>query len=300
MIDRQHLKIIKAIYTCGSMTEAAASLHLSQSALSHAMKKVETTYKVPVWRKEGRKLVLTQAGRSILGLAERVLPQFEHTESMLHRMAQGKQGILRIGMECHPCFEWLLKVVAPFLKAYPDADVDVRRAFSFGGLQALHGFDIDLLLTPDPLRLDTITYTPVFNYEQVLVMSTSHPLASKSFIQPVDLCSETLITYPVELSRLDVFCQFLTPANCAVKAHKTIETTEIMLQMVAAGRGVTALPKWLIQELDEQSELAFRSLGEPGIHKTLYLGHRKGGDPFGLVDKFIEMALSGLHNDDGE
>ncbi|MCP3705279.1 MAG: LysR family transcriptional regulator, partial [Alteromonas sp.] len=248
MIDRQHLRIVRAIDAEGTMTEAAKSLFLTQSALSHAMKKLEAHFDVPLWKKDGRRLTLTQAGQSVLGLAHRVLPQFEHTEAQLRRFADGKQGILRIGMECYPCFEWLLKVVAPFLKAFPDVDVDVRRAFSFGGLQALHGYDIDILLTPDPLSLDTITYTPVFEYEQVLVMDKYHPLAKKPFITPQDLSSETLITYPVELSRLDVFTHFLTPANCTVKQHKTIETTEIILQMVAAGRGVTALPKWLIDE----------------------------------------------------
>ena len=293
MIDRQHLRIVRAIDAEGTMTEAAKSLFLTQSALSHAMKKLEAHFDVPLWKKDGRRLTLTQAGQSVLGLAHRVLPQFEHTEAQLRRFADGKQGILRIGMECYPCFEWLLKVVAPFLKAFPDVDVDVRRAFSFGGLQALHGYDIDILLTPDPLSLETITYTPVFEYEQVLVMDEHHPLAEKPYIAPQDLSNETLITYPVELSRLDVFTHFLTPANCTVRQHKTIETTEIILQMVAAGRGVTALPKWLIDESKESDLLTCRSLGEQGVSKTLYLGHRKAQDVLGFVDDFI--ALSQMH-----
>ena len=293
MIDRQHLRIVRAIDAEGTMTEAAKSLFLTQSALSHAMKKLEAHFEVPLWKKEGRRLTLTQAGQSVLSLAHRVLPQFEHTEAQLRRFADGKQGILRIGMECYPCFEWLLKVVAPFLKAFPDVDVDVRRAFSFGGLQALHGYDIDILLTPDPLSLDTIAYTPVFEYEQVLVMDKHHPLADKPFIKPQDLSNETLITYPVELSRLDILTHFLTPANCTVRQHKTIETTEIILQMVAAGRGVTALPKWLIDESKERDLLTYRSLGEVGVSKTLYLGHRKAQDVLGFVDDFI--ALSQAH-----
>ena len=293
MIDRQHLRIVRAIDAEGTMTEAAKSLFLTQSALSHAMKKLDAHFEVPLWKKEGRRLTLTQAGQSVLGLAHRVLPQFEHTEAQLRRFADGKQGILRIGMECYPCFKWLLKVVAPFLKAFPDVDVDVRRAFSFGGLQALHGYDIDILLTPDPLSLDTIAYTPVFEYEQVLVMDKHHPLADKPFIKPQDLSNETLITYPVELSRLDIFTHFLTPANCTVRQHKTIETTEIILQMVAAGRGVTALPKWLIDESKERDLLTYRSLGEVGVSKTLYLGHRKAQDVLGFVDDFI--ALSQAH-----
>lgn len=290
MIERQHLKIIHAINKHGTMTEAAKSLFVTQSALSHAMKKLEVNFSLPLWEKEGRTLVLTQAGKTLLGLSQRVLPQFEHTEAQLHRMAEGKQGILRIGMECHPCFEWLLKVVAPFLKAYPDVDVDVRRAFSFGGLQALHGYDIDLLLTPDPLHLSSIDYTGVLNYEQVLVMDSNHPLREFSYIKPEHLANEVLITYPVETNRLDIFTGFLTPVGASVKQHRTIETTEIILQMVAAGRGVTAMPKWLIEEAKESSRLAYRPLGKSGLQKTLYLGHRKHSDPIDFVDEFITLA----------
>lgn len=289
MIDRQHLRIVKAIETHGTVTEAAKSLFLTQSALSHAIKKLEASFNVPLWEKDGRRLRLTQAGTSVLALAERLLPQFEHTEAQLKRFSEGKQGILRIGMECHPCFEWLLKIVAPFLKAYPDVDVDVMRAFSFGGLQALHGYDIDLLLTPDPLKLKTIAYTPIFEYEQVLVMHASHHLAQKSYISPDDLFNETLITYPVEKSRLDIFVQFLTPANGSVKRHKTIETTEIILQMVAANRGVTALPSWLIKEIDDPS-LVYRPLGETGLPKTLFIGYRRANDALGFVEEFIKLA----------
>ncbi|WP_288388294.1 LysR family transcriptional regulator [uncultured Alteromonas sp.] len=290
MIERQHLKIISAIHKHGTMTEAAKSLFVTQSALSHSMKKLEASFSLPLWQKEGRTLVLTQAGKSLVGLSQRVLPQFEHTEAQLRRMAEGKQGILRIGMECHPCFEWLLKVVAPFLKAFPDVDVDVRRAFSFGGLQALHGYDIDLLLTPDPLHVDAISYTGVLDYEQVLVMHNKHPLADCDYIKPKQLANEVVITYPVETNRLDIFSGFLTPAGASVKQHRTIETTEIILQMVAAGRGVTALPKWLVDEAKESAVLTYKPLGEKGLQKTLYLGHRKEVDPIGFVDEFISLA----------
>ncbi|HRF79549.1 MAG TPA: LysR substrate-binding domain-containing protein, partial [Flavobacteriales bacterium] len=66
--------------------------------------------------------------------------------------------------------------------------------------------------------------------------------------EPKHLAGETLITYPVSIDRLDVFSRFLTPAGVLPKRHKLIETTDIMLQMVACGRGVAALPRWLVEE----------------------------------------------------
>lgn len=291
MLERHHLKIIAAIHEHGTLTEAAERMHLTQSALSHSMRKLEQALGTPLWEKDGRRLRLTHGGMTVLNLAQRILPQIEHTEEQLYEIAEGKQGALRIGMECHPCYQWLLRVVRPFLIAYPGVDVDVRQKFTFGGLQALHGYDIDLLLTPDPLHLPSVVYKAVFDYEQVLVMSQSHPLAGKPWLSPEDLGSEVLFTYPVEPSRLDIFSHFLTPAGCGVKRHKWIETTEILLQMVSAGRGVGALPLWLVEEQNDDLGLTTARLGKHGLKKSLHLGYRKTDTNAPFVNAFIDMAL---------
>ena len=150
MIERNHFNILQEVSKLGSLTAAASSLNLTQSALSHTIKKLEQQIGAKVWEKEGRELHLTQVGRQILNTANRLLPQFEHLEEVVLRMAEGEQGILRIGMECHPCYQWLLKVVPPFLKSCPKIDIDVKQKFKFGGMAALYSYDIDMLVTPDP------------------------------------------------------------------------------------------------------------------------------------------------------
>ncbi|MFX4635605.1 LysR substrate-binding domain-containing protein, partial [Acinetobacter baumannii] len=87
-----------------------------------------------------------------------------------------ERGALRIGMECHPCYQWLLKIVSPYLAAWPAVDVDVKQKFQFGGIGALFGYEIDMLVTPDPLYKAGLVFEPVFDYEQVLVVGPGHPL----------------------------------------------------------------------------------------------------------------------------
>lgn len=292
MIERSHLAILREVHRLGSLTAAAEALYLSQSALSHSMKKLEQQIGTPVWSKSGRSLHFTQAGFYLLRLAERVLPQFEHAEVQMQQFASGQRGTLRIGMECHPCYQWLLKVVHPYLQGWPDVDVDVKQKFQFGGLGALFGYEIDVLVTPDPLLRPGIRYIPVFDYEQVLVVSAQSPLAAEEYIAPDMLLDKTLITYPVEQSRLDVYSQFLTPAKCSPRKHKLIETTDIMLQMVAAGRGVAALPKWLAKEYEEKMPIVAVRLGETGIHKHIHLGVRETDLDIDYLSAFISLADS--------
>jgi len=290
MIERIHLSIVREVDRRGSLTAAADVLCLTQSALSHTVKKLESGLGTPVWTREGRSLRLTEAGEYLLNLAERVLPQLEHAERLMRQFARGERGLLRIGMECHPCYQWLLKVVAPYLAAWPEVDVDVKQRFQFGGLKALGAYEIDLLVTPDPLFRPGLNFVPVFDYEQVLVVGSSHRLAGRPCAQPHDLSDEVLITYPVDLERLDIYNQFLLPAGCAPRERKAIETTDIMLQMVASGRGVAALPRWLVEEYAGRMPVAPVRLGQQGVFKQIFLGTREVDAGTAYLEAFVEIA----------
>lgn len=290
MIERTHLTIIREVDRLGSLTAAAGELCLTQSALSHAIKKLEQGLGTDIWLREGRSLRLTQAGHYLLEIANRLLPQLEQVDERLRQYAKGERGTLRIGMECHPCYQWLLKIVAPYLARWPDVDVDVKQRFQFGGIGALFGFEIDLLVTPDPLYKPGLRFEPVFDYEQVLVVSRRHVLASATHVEPEQIGSEVLITYPVEIERLDIYNQFLQPAGISPKRHKVIETTDIMLQMVASGRGVAALPRWLVEEYAEKMEVVPVRLGRQGIAKQIFLGARETDIGVDYLRAFVELA----------
>lgn len=290
MLERSHLLVVREVERKGSLTAAADTLNLTQSALSHAVKKLEQQLGTPVWTREGRALRLTQAGAYLLGLANRLLPQFELAEARMKQYAQGERGTLRIGMECAPCYQWLLKVVSPYLTRWPDVDVDVKQRFQFGGIGALLGYEIDVLVTPDPLKRAELHFQPVFDYEQVLVVGDDHALAGEAYVTPEQLAEEVLITYPVETDRLDIYTQFLTPANTVPKRHKVIETTDIILQMVASGRGVAALPRWLVEEYASWMPLTVVQLGKKGIAKQIFLGTRKTDDNIDYLAAFLKDA----------
>ncbi len=290
MLERIHLAVVQQVDKQGSLTAAAGVLHVTQSALSHTMRKLEQQLGTEIWRREGRNLQLTQAGQYLLAVANRVLPQLDLAEERLGQFAQGERGSLRIGMECHPCYQWLLKIVSPYLSAWPDVDVDVKQKFQFGGIGALFGYEIDLLVTPDPLYKPGLKFEPVFDYEQVLVVNKDHALANVDYAKPKDLDREVLISYPVDIDRLDIYNQFLLPAGIAPRRHKAIETTDIMMQMVASGRGVAALPRWLVQEYAEKLDVVPVKLGKHGIAKQIFLGMRETEAVIDYLQTFMDLA----------
>ncbi|WBU65452.1 LysR family transcriptional regulator [Paracoccus aerodenitrificans] len=286
MIDIQPLAILREVERSGNLTLAADRLFLTQSAVSHAVKRFEERHGVTLWEREGRRLRLTAAGEYLLALANRVLPQLEHGATVIEDYARGRRGAVRVGMECHPCQDWLMRVVDPFLAAWPDVDLDVTSAFQFGGLAALLGHEIDVLVTPDPIERPGLTYVPVFDYELVLAVARDHPLAEKSSAAPSDLTAETLVSYPIARERLDIYSQFLVPAGALPRRHRTVETTDLMLRLVASGRAVSATPDWLLRDVAGVSALR---IGD-GIRKSIHLGLRSGPDWPAYLRNFVDMA----------
>jgi LysR family transcriptional regulator for metE and metH len=124
----------------------------------------------------------------------------------------------------------------------------------------------------------------------VLVVSRDHPLAKVAYVKPEQLTGEVLITYPVAIDRLDIYTQFLTPAGITPRRQKAIETTDIMLQMVASDRGVAALPRWLAEEYAAKMPVVPVRLGRHGIAKQIFLGAREADFEIDYLEAFVELA----------
>ncbi len=294
MIEPSHLKIMLALHEKGTLTQAADSLCLTQSALSHQIRYLEKKLEVKLWQRCGRRLRLTAAGELLLQTAYQVLPALSQTENAIKALADGQQGLLRIGVECFPCHEWLTKVVAKFLTELPNIDIDIIRQFQFSGLEGLKNHHVDLLITPDINEQKEILNIPLFQYQQVLVVANQHPLAQYSHIQAKQLSDQQLLTFPIEQQRLDIFKRFLWPANVQPKTHKKIESLALMLQLVEHQRGVCVLPLWLAEAYQQQFNISLLTIGEQGIYSTLYATIKEQDQQVSYLQSFVELAKQSL------
>jgi len=274
----------------GTLTQAADALFLTQSALSHQIRHLEKKLNVKLWQRCGRRLRLTDAGELLLKTAKQVMPALLQTESALKAMAEGQQGVLRIGVECFPCHDWLTKVVAQFLIDKPNIDIDIIRQFQFSGLQGLLHHHVDLLITPDIGEHEALLNVALFEYEQVLLVANDHPLSKQKSIFPAQLQDQTLFTFPIEKQRLDIFNQFLWPENIEPKKHKQLESVAIILQMVSHQRGVCVLPEWLADNYANQYQVSKLRLGEKGVFKTLYATLKKQDKNISYIEHFMDIG----------
>ena len=273
-IEFRHLRTIKAIHEAGGLGRAADLLNMTQSALSHQIKGLEDQTGVELFVRRSKPLKLSAAGQRLLRAAERILPEVAALEQEFSGLREGKAGRLHIAIECHACFEWLFPVLENFRKTWGDVDVDIRPGLAFDALPALMKEEVDLVVSSDPEDLPGISFEPLFDYAPVFVASSQHPLAQKPFIEADDFRGQTLITYPVERSRLDIFSQLLTPAKVEPAQIRQAELTAVILLLVASNRGVAVLPDWVVREVKYSSDYITRPLTEKGLTRRLYAAVR--------------------------
>lgn len=291
-IELRHLRTLVALRDTGSLVEAADKVFLTQSALSHQIKELESRIGCPLFVRKTRPVRFTSAGSRLLRLADEVLPLVHSSELDLVRLAGGESGRIFMAIECHSCFEWLLPAIDSYRDRWPDVEMDIASGFHFAPLPALARGDLDLVITADPVEELGVYYYPLFSYEAQLALSKEHPLVAKPWVEPGDLASEVLISYPVDRARLDIFKNFLEPAAVEPKRVRHAELTTMIVQLVVSGRGVACLPNWALYEYNAKDYLVVKSLGEEGVWPTLFAAVRKDQADAPFMQGFFETARS--------
>ncbi|MDE4098671.1 MULTISPECIES: LysR family transcriptional regulator [Rhodobacterales] len=289
-IEFRHLRTIKAIHEAGGLARAAEQLNITQSALSHQIKGLEEQAGVELFLRRSKPMKLSPAGLRLLRLAEQVLPQVEAAQAEFSNLREGHAGRMHIAIECHACFEWLFPVLEAFRKSWSDVDVDIRPGLAFDALPALQKEEVDLVVSSDPDTLPGVEFIELFDYRPVFVASSQNPLAAKPYIEAEDFRDQTLITYPVEKSRLDVFSQLLTPAGVEPASIRQVELTAVILLLVASNRGVSVLPDWVVREVKYSSDYVTRPLTAEGITRRLYAAVRSEDREKPYMQELIRLA----------
>ena len=289
-LEFRHLRTIKAIHEAGGLARAADILHITQSALSHQVKGLEEQTGVELFVRRAKPLKLSAAGHKLLRLADKILPEIAATEAEFDALRQGRAGRLHIAIECHACFEWLFPVLEHFRRAWPDIDIDIRPGLAFSALAALGREEVDLVISSDPETLDHITFNPLFDYSPTFIAASNSPLAQKPYVTAEDFADQTLITYPVDRARSDVFTQLLTPNHVEPKAHRQVELTTVILMLVASGRGVAVLPDWVLREVKYQPDYITKPVTEKGLTKRLYAATRTEDTTEPYMSHFLRLA----------
>lgn len=270
LLELRHLKTLIAVKESGTISRAAQLLNVTQSALSHQVKALEDQYQASLFERKTNPVAFTAAGQRLLDLAQQVLPLVETAERDLARLAGSGTGKLRISVECHTCFDWLMPSMDALRERWPEVEQDIVSGFQADPIGLLHQDRADVAIVSDLDDAEPdMVFHPLFEFEMVALLPLNHPYLAKPYLEAQDFAGQALITYPVPDEMLDLVRQVLKPAGIE-PPRRTTELTVGMLQLVASGRGFAALPLWAVNGYLERGYVARQRIGPDGLTGRLY------------------------------
>ena len=289
MLEVRHLRSLVAIAEAKNLSAAAERVHVTQSALSHQLRAIEDHYDVALFERTRQGLKPTQAGERMLALARDVLSRVGDAERDLLRLKDDARGELRIALECHTCFDWLMPVTGEFRRRWPEVEVDLVAGFHPDPLALIAGGKADLVIATQRPKGRDYAALPLFRFEILLVLPVEHRLRARRRVEAADLEGETLITYPVPPSRIDLIREVLEPSGVTLQ-RRTAELTVAILQLVASRRGIAALPNWGVQSYVDHDYVIAKRIGAKGLWNDLYAVTPKRHASKRYVQEFVAIV----------
>jgi DNA-binding transcriptional LysR family regulator len=275
-LDLRLLRMFATLARVGSYTRTAALLHVTQSAISHGMKRLEEQLDCKLIYRKGKTTHLTPEGRHFLGQILRVLDSLDRAaESMSSRAeSRGKLSVTLSGSMAHAI---LAPVLREFRESYPEVSIVVRLEDSPRAIEEVEEGRSDLALVVDHQLPKGLKAHPLFRDRLQLLFSPLHAWAQKQRITVEELGREHLLLYQRNSVTFRQTEDYLLRCGLRLGSYVEIPSFEIMKQLARLGLGVALMAPWAASKELEEGSLATLPTPRSQILRSwavIHQGHR--------------------------
>lgn len=194
-MDIRQLKVFSSVVHTGSFTAAAEQLHIAQSAVSIAVKKLEQSLGVTLFDRAERKIKLTAEGQHLYERAKFLLYEFQQTELQLQELKGGQRGTVRLGTSAMLGSYYLPEQIAAFRARYPGINFQVTGEGTNRAQEQLLAGEIDMAMINLHKVSPAIEAHPLIDEPIVACVAQDHPLAAQTAIDFKTFAAEPLALY---------------------------------------------------------------------------------------------------------
>jgi DNA-binding transcriptional LysR family regulator len=243
-MELRHLRSFLAVAEELHFSRAARRLHMAQSPLSQQIQRLERELGVQLFRRNRRRVELTDAGLAMLDHARRALDHAEQAAGAARAAGAGRAGRLDVGFLATAALALLPAVLPPFREAAPDATLRLTEAGSQDLLGALHRGELDVAFTRPPAPTAELSTTVVWREPVIAVLPAAHRLCAGPDLDLADPRDEDFVTFP-RWSAPEFYDHLLAACHDAGFAPRIVQEALAMptvVGLVAAGLGVALVP----------------------------------------------------------
>jgi DNA-binding transcriptional LysR family regulator len=290
-VEISQLEVFLAVAREGGFSRAAEKLYRTQSAVSQAIRKLESELGEPLFDRSTREGVMTDAGHVLQEYAERLLNLRENAREALAELRELQKGKLVVGANEFTAL-YLLRVLAEFRRLHPAIRIVVQRSLGSQIPDDVRRHNSEFgVLTYDPQDPELASVV-VYSDELIFVVPPQHPLARESQVSIRQLGAESFVAHivssPYREKVIQAFEKHKTPLHMGVE----LPTLQAIKRFVAMGNGVAFLPEISVEDEIAHGELVRIPVQELRVHRKLRLIYRKSAALSHAGQAFLKIAES--------
>lgn len=294
MIEISNLRCFIAVAEELHFGRAAARLNMTQPPLSRQIQLLERNMGCPLFRRTSRSVVITEAGRTFLPEARRVLRLLENAQNTARTIALGHSGIVRCGFTAATAYKFLPTLIRKLTERIPNSALELREMVSFRQIAALDAGELEVALVRPTIDSRKYYRRLVAREKLVLAIPTDHPMCERASVRWSDLDGIDFITYDsVEAKYFDdLVSHFFTVERVWPNIVQRLTQFHSILSLVRAKVGVAIVPE--SARIMEISDVEYRDFDEQSVAyaELMILWRKDNQNP--LVPAVVEIAESML------
>ena len=286
-MEIKHFRLIKTIVEEGNIAKSSNKLFLTQSAISHQLKELETQLGFPIFYRSRQKWKLTEEGQELYHLGAKILKDLEQGFNKIDLLRLGVSGNIRVSTECYSFYQDMPVFIQKMGLLYADVQVDLVLEATHQPIAKLLSNEIDIAIVTDKLDQPELEYKEVRKDEIFAIMHQEHPFSALDFLDASHFAQIHLIIHSFPLESVSIHQHVLKPNKISPQKITAIPLTEVALEMVNANMGVICLPKWALNPFHLSEQLIFKQIGLNGLKRTHYLVSRKSDGGKKYIQEFM-------------
>jgi DNA-binding transcriptional LysR family regulator len=249
------VRLFAGVVTHNGFGAAGRALHVTQPAVSRAVRELETQLGLSLLVRSSRGITLTDGGRELYAQALAILDAERTAEAALDAVRGLDRGTLLVGASPTIASYMLPEIIGAFQRQYPGIDVQLTAVPTRGVVRRLFAYRLDIAMAEAPVSDSRLSVVPWQLDDMVAIAAPSHPLASRRRLTPAMLAGELLVLREPQSRTREVVLSGFRRAGVTPRRIMSVEGIEPIKQLVAGGTGVSVLSRHAIVDQLELGRL---------------------------------------------
>jgi DNA-binding transcriptional LysR family regulator len=291
-IDSRQLRAFATLARTGSFTLAAKKLFLSQSAVSHSMKALETDVGCRLFERMGKRVLLTHAGEALLHHTEKILAEMAAARAGLEQLGKWGAGRLRIGASPTACQYILPAVLRQFKEGFPKCRISIEPGDTVEAIESVRNNRIDLAITLEPRNEEQFDFHLLFTDELMFLVGPMHPWAREGRVEHQEIPKQSYVLYNKNSYTFRMVREYFDREDMVLNTVIELGSMEAIKELVKLGLGVGILAPWIAQKELQENSLVALPLGRRKLKRNWGVIHWRGRRLSLAEETFLSLCKS--------